>query len=262
MDTKTTTTSAHAPAHSAAVDKLFKAGAHYGLSKARRHPSARQFVFGAKNKVEIFDLDKTAAELEKAKKFVKTLAAEGKQLLFVGGKAEARDSVKAAAAASGMPYVAGRWIGGTITNFAQVRSRVDKMLSLQTAREKGELGKYTKKERLLIDREIDNLLFYFDGIVPMVQLPKALFVIDPKREHIAVTEAKKAGIPVVALANTDCNLALVDIAIPANDAALASVRYFLNEIAAAYNEGKALAPKKPAVTAAPVVATMANSAAR
>ncbi len=229
---------------SKAVEALFKAGAHFGYSKARRHPSVRPYIFGAKNKVEIFDLEKTVGLLDAAKAYVKQLGTEGKTLLFVGGKAEARDAIKAAAMSVDMPYVSGRWIGGTITNFAQVRSRVELMLSLLSQKEKGELAKYTKKERLLIDRKVSNLDFYFSGIVSMKEMPKALFVIDPKREHIAVTEAKKAGIPVIALAGSDCNLKDVDHAIVGNDGAVASIRHFATEIAMAYKEGRLSAPKK------------------
>ncbi len=227
-----------------AFDTLFKAGAHYGLAKSRRHPSVRPYIFGVKNRVEIFDLEKTLGLLETAKNFVKAIAADGKQVLFVGGKAEARDAVKSAAMSVDMPYVAGRWIGGTFTNFAAIRSRVDKMGQLMTDREKGLLTKYTKKERLLIDREISNLEYYFTGVVSMKEMPKAIFVIDPKREHIALAEAKKLNIPVIALAGSDCDISLVDYPIVGNDAAIASIRHFANEIASAYKEGKLLAPRK------------------
>ena len=217
---------------------MLQAGAHYGLVKSRRHPSVRPFIFGVKNNVEIFDLVETSKLLEKAKAFVVNLASEGKQVLFVGGKAESRDAAKAAALSCDMPYVAGRWIGGTLTNFAAIRSRVDMMTGLVADREKGTLAKYTKKERLLIDRKISNLEFYFTGITSMKDMPKALFVIDPKREHIAVSEAKKMGVPVIALAGSDCNLNEVDFAIVGNDANQGSIRFFANEIASAYKEGK------------------------
>ena len=217
---------------------MFKSGAHFGFAKSRRHPTAKPFIFGAKYRVEIFDLEKTGEELEKAKDFVRNLGKEGKQLLFVGGKAEARSAVKMAAESVGMPYVAGRWIGGTLTNFGMIRSRVNEMLDIISKKEKSELNKYTKKERLLIDRKLDNLVFYFDGIVSMKDLPKAIFIVDPKKEKNAVAEAKKVGIPVLALAGTDCDLSEIDYAIPANDSSVSSIKFFLNEIAAAYREGK------------------------
>ena len=220
-----------------AVDLMFKAGAHFAFSRSRRHPTLAPYIFGVKNRVEIFDLEKTSGLLEKAKDFVRTLARDGKQILFVGGKSEARSAVKAAALSLDMPYVADRWIGGTLSNFKEIRSRVEKLLDLTSKREKGELSKYTKKERLLIDREIDKLERFFSGLVPMKDLPKALFVIDSKHEKIAVTEARKAGIPVVALIGSDCDIKDVNHPIPGNDASTGSVAFFVDQIVWAYKEG-------------------------
>lgn len=217
---------------------MFAAGVHFAFSRTRRHPTMTPFIFGVKNRVEIFDLEKTVDSLEKTLDFVKKLAAEGKQILLVGGKAEARDAVKQAALSLSMPYVAGRWIGGTLSNFKEIRSRVDKLLDLTAKREKGELGKYTKKEQLLIDRDIAKLERLFSGLIAMKELPKALFVIDSKQEKIAVTEARKIGIPVLALTGSDCDLKMVDYAIPGNDASIASIRFFVERIADAYREGQ------------------------
>ncbi|MBU6390430.1 30S ribosomal protein S2, partial [Patescibacteria group bacterium] len=193
----------------ATVRAMFAAGAHFGFARGRRHPTVAPFMFGVKNRVEIFDLEKTAGLLEKTLDYVKTLGREGKMILFVGGKNEARDAIKNAAVSIGMPYVAGRWIGGTLTNFKQIRSRVEKFLDLTEKREKGELTKYTKKEQLLIDREIKNLERFFSGLIPMKELPKALFVIDSRHEKTAVAEARKIGIPVAALLSSDCDLSEV-----------------------------------------------------
>lgn len=220
------------------IQKMFSAGAHFAFSRSRRHPSTASYIFGVKNRVEIFDLEKTVSLLETAEVFAKKLGFEGKQLLFVGGKSEARDAIKQAALSLDMPYVAGRWIGGTLSNFKEIRSRVDRFLDLTAKREKGELSKYTKKERLLIDREIDKLDRFFSGLIPMKEMPKALFVIDSKHEKIAVAEAKKAGIPVIALAGSDCNLKSVDYAIPGNDASTASIAFFTGKIVWAYKEGR------------------------
>ena len=220
------------------IDRMFKAGAHFAYSKSRRHPSAKPYIFGVKNRVEIFDLEKTEELLKNARQFVMSLGKEGKTLLFVGGKAEARDAVRSGAKSVEMPYVAGRWIGGTITNFGQIKSRINKLADLLAQREKGELAKYTKKERLLIDREIDRLNVYFSGLSSLKDLPKALFVIDSGREKIAVEEAHKAGIPVVALAGSDCDLKQVEYPIVGNDSSVASISLFLNEITSAYQEGK------------------------
>lgn len=220
------------------MDKMFSVGAHFGYSKSRRHPTTKPYIFGMKNRVEIFDLEKTQTTLEKAKQFVRELGATGKSILFVGGKSESKDAVKQGALAIDMPYVAGRWIGGTITNFAGIRARVEKLLTLRSQKEKGELSKYTKKERLLIDREIERLERFFEGIIGLPHLPAALFVVDPRKEHIAIAEAKKHRIPVIALANSDCDLSVVDYAIVGNDAAIASIKFFVTEIVESYKEGR------------------------
>ncbi len=221
------------------IDTMFKVGAHFGYQKSRRDASTTSFIFGTKNKVEIIDLEKTAEQLEKAKEFVTALGKAGKQMLFVGGKSEAKTAIKIGAMSVDMPYVDGRWIGGAITNFPEIKKRIAKFEDLQKQKEKGELTKYTKKERLLIDREIDNLDVMFSGIVSMKDAPKALFVIDPKKEFIAVAEAKKFNIPVIALANTDCNIKLLDFPIVANDASVSSIEFFVSEIVKAYKAGKA-----------------------
>jgi small subunit ribosomal protein S2 len=226
-----------APAKSS-IDSMFTAGAHFAFSRSRRHPSVAPYIFGAKNKVEIFDLEKTSDLLDAAKEIMKTLGKENKTVLFVGGKSEARNAVKNGAMSINMPFVDGRWIGGTLTNFGQIRKRVEKMEKLVSEKEKGELAKYTKKERLLIDREIANLERFFSGIVSMKDLPKALFVIDSKKEKIAVKEAQDMGIPVIALAGSDCNLKEITHPIVGNDASQTSIQFFVSEITKAYSEGK------------------------
>ncbi|MEK7135382.1 MAG: 30S ribosomal protein S2 [Patescibacteria group bacterium] len=229
------------------VEALFGVGAHFGFVKARRHPSAKPFIFGAKNKIEIFDLEKTSLELEKAAAFVEAKGKEGAMGLFVGGKSEAREGVIASGRGLEMPFVSGRWIGGTLTNFPEIKKRIARLEELTTQREKGELAKYTKKERLLIDREIDKLHLYFSGLSTLKALPKFLVVIDPKKEHIAVSEAKKMKIPVVALAGSDSNLFTVDYAIPGNDASRQAISFVLAELVKAYKTGKAsAAEEKPA----------------
>jgi len=233
-----------------AIENLFKVGAHFGLIRSRRHPSAKPFIFGVKNKIEIFDLEKTTESLEKAKEFLKGIVAGGGQVLFVGGKNEALSAIEDGANKAGMPYVAGRWLGGTLTNFPEIKKRISKLEDLTSQKEKGELGKYTKKERLLIDREIINLQRDFSGITIMRSLPKALFIIDSKRENIAVKEADKLKIPVVSLSSSDCNLREVAYPIPGNDASKASIQFFVNEIVSAIEDGKkeALLPKEEPAT--------------
>jgi small subunit ribosomal protein S2 len=222
------------------IDQMFSVGAHFGYSKTRRHASVAPYIFGVKNKVEIIDLEKTDDLLEKALAFVSTLARENKQILFVGGKNEARAALKIAAESIGMPFVDGRWIGGTLTNFPEIKKRLNKLEDLTKQKERGELSKYTKKERLMIDREIANLDRFFSGILPMKDLPKAMVVVDSKKEIIAVTEALKMKIPVVALCGTDTNISDINYPIVANDASVSSITFFVNEIAKAYQKAKVL----------------------
>ena len=225
------------------VDALFSAGAHFGFVKSRRHPSTKPFIFGVKNKIEIFDLEKTSEALHSALEFVGTLASKGATILFVSGKEEAKKAVVSVAESLIQPYVAGRFIGGTLTNFPEIRKRVEKMERLVSEREKGELVKYTKKERLLIDREIAKLHEFFFGISVMKQRPQAVFVVDSKKESIAVKEAHKIGIPVIALCGTDNNLEEVEFPIPGNDASRASIEFFLTKIAEAYKAGLMKVPE-------------------
>ena len=232
------------------VDALFSAGAHFGFVKSRRHPSAKPFIFGSKNKIEIFDLEKTSGELEKALTFVESKGKEGVMGLWVGGKSEAREAIKKAGKELEMPYVAGRWIGGTLSNFSEIKKRIARLAELTEQREKGELGKYTKKERLLFDREIDKLTIFFGGLSNLKAMPKFLVVIDPKKEHIAVAEARKMHIPVIALAGSDTNLYEIDYAIPGNDSSRQSIGFILQELVTAYRKGveqrqkEAVAPKE------------------
>ena len=226
------------------IEEMFKVGAHFGYSKSRRHPTASPYIFGVKNRVEIFDLAKTADLLKNALDFVVGLAKEGRQILFVGGKNEARDLIKKAANSIDMPYVAGRWIGGTFTNFPEIKKRIAKLEDLTKQKEKGELAKYTKKERLVIDRNIANLERFFSGLLLMKEMPKAIFVIDPKNEMIAVKEANKMGIPVIALAGSDCDIKDVDYPIAANDSSVSSISFFADEIVGAYRKNKMSTPNK------------------
>lgn len=222
-----------------AIEKMFSAGAHYGYSKSRRHPSISQFIFGAKNKVEIFDLEKTSVLLENAKEFAKKLGSEGKTILFVGGKNEAKNALREGAVSIPMPYVAGRWIGGTITNFSEIKKRIGRLEELTLKREKGEFEtKYTKKEQLMLDREITDLETNFFGLLSMKELPQAFFIIDTKKEFIAVAEAQGKKIPIIGLLNSDCSMKGIDFPIVANDASRTSISFFIHEIVEAYKEGK------------------------
>jgi small subunit ribosomal protein S2 len=226
------------------IKEMFEVGAHFGYAKSRRHPSTMPYILGRKNNVEIFDLEKVEKKLNEAKEFVAKIAGEGRQILFVGGKIEAQRIIREIAEKVEMPYVAGRWIGGTLTNFEQIRKRINRFVELSDQRDKGLLGKYTKKERLLIDREIIKLEAAFGGIVSMERKPAALFIIDADREKNARNEAIKMNVPIISLCSTDCNISLVKYPIPGNDSSIKSITYFTNEIATSYKENKGKRPVK------------------
>ncbi len=228
------------------IKKLFELGAHFGYSKSRSHPSTGRYIYGWKNRQAILNLEKTAEGLERAAAYLASVGAEGKKVLFVGNKDEARLAVAAAAESLGMPYVINRWLGGTFTNFSQIRTRINRLTELKDQRERGELAKYTKKERLLIDREIAKLERFFGSLVGLEKLPAAVVVIDPRHEQIAVSEAAQLKIPVVALANSDCNVRGVAYPIVGNDGSTATIKYVLAELASAYERGRV----KPEATVA------------
>lgn len=220
------------------IEEMFNAGVHYAYSRSKRHPSTKDSIFGIKNKMEIIDLEKTVEMLTEAEEFVSNLAKEGQLILFVGTKNESRGVVELMASGVSAPFVINRWIGGTLTNFDEIKKRLKILQELTEKKEKGELGGYTKKERLMIDRKIADLEKTFGGLLPMIDnLPKALFVIDPKKEFIAVKEAQVLGIPIVAVANSDCDISEIDYPILANDSALSSVEFFTTKIVNAYKKG-------------------------
>jgi small subunit ribosomal protein S2 len=233
------------------IDKLFEVGAHFGYAPSRRHPSTSGYIFGAKGGTEIFDLEKTAALLGDALEVVKTLAAARKTILFVGGKAEARESVVRTADRLGMPYVASRWIGGSLTNFSEIKKRLARLAEISDMNASGESAKFTKHERLLMDREATDLERMFGGIKSMQKLPDAMFVIDPRQESGAVAEARQLNIPVIALMNSDCDRLLVTHPIPGNDASIRVVTYVLDEAAKAYADN--LGTATPVATTADAV---------
>lgn len=220
------------------IKELFEAGAHFGYARARRHPTAAPYLFGTKDRIDIFDLEETQKRYDAAYAFAGAVAGSGKQVLFVGGKHEAVSIVKDNAERAGMPYCAGRWIGGTLTNFKNIRKRIDRLQKLMQERESGELEKYTKRERLLIDREIDELLARFGGLVNVTEMPGALFVVDSRHENTAVKEANQLKIPVIGLASSDCDFSLVQYPIPANDTSVRSIRFVVEGIANACLDGK------------------------
>lgn len=215
-------------------EEMFKAGVHYGYSKTKRNPKMTPFIYGAKNNVEIFDLEKTFDFLGEALLFMKKMSEEKKQILFVGTKPGVNEVVKKAAHELNMPYVSTRWIGGTLTNFKAIRSRVNEYEKIKKDIESENLQKYTKKERVRIIKEFARMEKKFNGLVKLISLPAALFAVDPKEEDTAVREAKRLLIPVLAVMNTDTDPTGIKYPIPANDAAVRSVEYLIGKIVEAY----------------------------
>ncbi len=227
------------------IRTLFEAGAHFGFSRRRRHPSVNPYLFGYKNNTAVIDLEYTTAMLDKACDFVRQLGQTRGVILLVGNKPEARVAIKKAALEIGMPFVAERWIGGTMTNFKQIRKRVERLLWIIEAELSGDLNKYTKKERLLFAKERKNLERYFSGITNMDKLPKAIFVIDPGAEAIAVAEARQLSVSVVAVANSDCDIRGLEYPIVANDTSKLTISLMTEKIIEAYKEGLKLALSVP-----------------
>lgn len=220
------------------VERLFGAGAHFAQVKSRRHPTMRPFVLGAKSNLEIFDLKQTDEQLAKAKQVIAALARDGKVILLVGGKREAEDAVKATGKRLGIPYVAGRWLGGTLSNFTEIKKRIDRLADLSGKRESGELAKlYTKLERVKIDREIDKLTLRLSGITTLTRRPDAMIIVDTRHEAHATREAKSLGIPVIGIMSSDCNLKDAAYPIVVNDASRDTIALVLDELAEAYESG-------------------------
>ncbi|MDE2399655.1 MAG: 30S ribosomal protein S2 [Patescibacteria group bacterium] len=224
------------------VEQMFKAGAHYGYSKTRRHPSVSSYIYTTKNKGDIIDLEKTSVLLDEAKKHIQTLGAEGKIVLFVGTKPEAKVAIKEIAESLGMPYVTERWIGGTISNFPEIKKRITELETYQKDSAMGELEKYTKKERVMMAKKMEKLSRYYSGLIGLKKIPDALFIIDAKNEHIAATEGKKSGVTVISLVNSDSDIRNIDYPIVANDGVIPSIKFFTLALANAYKKGTLSVP--------------------
>jgi small subunit ribosomal protein S2 len=221
-----------------AIESMLQVGAHFGYSKSRRHPSTKTFIAGSKNGYEIIDLEQTAQQTQKVLDFVAEVAKDRGQILFVSTKKEFAPIIKDSALSIDQPYVIGRWIGGTLTNFEEISKRVKRLETLLEQKTKGLLAKYTKKERLLIDREIENLDERFGGITNMKFKPKVVFVIDTKHDDIAVQEARNEKIPVIGVSNSDCDIDALTYPIIANDSSVKSVKFFVQQIVEAYKNSK------------------------
>lgn len=224
----------------AELRRLFDTGAHFAQVKSRRHPSMKPYLVGTKGRQEIIDLAKTTEQLEAAKSIMAALAKEGKTVLFVGGKVEIAALVKKAAQEIGAPYVATRWLGGTISNWTEIKKRVDRLAELVEKSATGALAKQnTKLELVKIDREKKRLETRLDGITTLAKRPDALIVVDTRHEKHAVKEARDAGIPVIAIMSSDCDLADAAYPIVANDTSREAVGFILSELSEAFAKGQA-----------------------
>lgn len=231
------------------IDQLFKAGSHFGFKKSRRHPSMKVYIFGTKEGNDIFDLEKSAALLEEAKSVLETAVENGKTVLFVGTKEEVSRLMRERAEKHEAPFVINRWVGGMITNWSEIRKRINRLTELISMGESGELErKYTKKERVLIKRELDKLTFNFGGIRSLEKNPDMMVIVDPRHEKIALKEAAEKDIPVIAVMSSDNDAKSVAHPVVVNDTLQASLNLVLDELFAAYATGKAAYVPKPEVT--------------
>lgn len=221
-----------------AMKQLLEAGVHFGHQTRRWNPKMAEYIFQARNGIHIIDLQKTSNKLDEAYEFLKEQAEEGKTVLFVGTKKQAQECVKEAAEKSGMYYVNQRWLGGTLTNFQTIRKRIERLQELEEMEQNGTFDVLPKKEVVLLKKEMDKLNKNLGGIKEMTSLPGVMVVIDPKKEHIAILEAKKLGIPIIGLVDTNCDPDDVDYVIPGNDDAIRAVKLITDVLANAIIEGK------------------------
>jgi len=212
------------------VEEMAKAGLNFGHNVSRLHPKMKNFVSGVKSNVHLIDLEKTVKEFERALKFISTLIADNKTVLFVGTKIQVKELVKSAAQDSNMPYVTERWLGGTFTNFETITKRVLYFKELENRKATGGLEKYTKKERSLFDKELEILRKKFEGIKNLPKLPDAVLILDLKKDITCAKEAKRKGIKIIAVTDTNIDPTLADYAIPANDDAISSISYVLEKV--------------------------------
>lgn len=219
------------------IKSLLAAGAHFGHQTSRWNPRMKKHIFGARDGIHIIDLEQTADMLSKACAFVRDLVAKSGDIIFVGTKRQAKDTIEEEAKRCGMPYVNQRWLGGMLTNFSTIQARIDYLVRLEDRRERGEFEYLTKKESLKLGKEIDRLNRQMGGFKEMTKFPGAVFIVDPAKERIAVAESRRTGIPIVAIADTNCNPHELDYAIPANDDAVRAVKLICGRIAEAVIEG-------------------------
>lgn len=219
------------------MKEMLDAGVHFGHQTQRWNPKMKPYVYTARGGIHIIDLQKTVVRANKAAEFVKEIAANGGRLIFVGTKKQAIEPIQEAAAKCGQYYVTKRWLGGMMTNFETIKSSIDRLRKIDAMKEKGEFNYLTKKERAKLEKEYLRLTEFLAGIRDMKEMPSAMFVVDLPKEHIAVAEAKRLGIPVVAIADTNSDPESIEYAIPGNDDAIRSIKLFANLVADSYLEG-------------------------
>ena len=221
-----------------AMKQLLEAGVHFGHQTRRWDPKMAEYIFQARNGIHIIDLQKTSKKIDEAYAFLKEQAEEGKTILFVGTKKQAQECMKDAAIKCGMYYIDQRWLGGMLTNFETIRARVQRLKDLETMEQDGTFDVLPKKEVILLKKEMEKLERNLGGIKEMEEIPGVIFLVDPKKEHIAILEAKKLGIPVIGLVDTNCNPEEVDYPIPGNDDAIRAVKLIADVMANAVIEGR------------------------
>jgi small subunit ribosomal protein S2 len=226
------------------MKELLEAGVHFGHQTRRWNPKMKQYIFGSRNGIHIIDLQKTVKLFNEIGEFVTRTVADGYSVLFIGTKKQAHDAVIEESERCGMYNVINRWLGGTLTNFQTIKKSIARLKELESMKLDGTINRYTKKEALKMEREMEKLQKNIGGVKDMDELPGAIFIVDPKREHIAVQEAKKLGIPVIAITDTNCDPNDIDYIIPGNDDAIRSIRLLCSKIADACIEGHAVAEEK------------------
>jgi len=231
------------------MKQLLEAGVHFGHQTRRWNPKMKRFIFGERNGIYIIDLQQTLERIDTAYKFVRTTVENGGSVLFVGTKKQSQEAVEGYARRSRSPFVNYRWLGGMLTNFTTIHQRVNKLLELERQVRSGETDAMPKREALRVTRELEKLERNLGGIRTLDKLPDVVFVIDTKKEHIAVTEAKRLGIPVVAVVDTNCDPDIIDFVIPGNDDAIRSANLMCRVLADAIEEGRMLRAKKEGRTA-------------
>ncbi|MFA5388815.1 MAG: 30S ribosomal protein S2 [Candidatus Omnitrophota bacterium] len=220
------------------IKQLLEAGVHFGHHVSRWNPKMKRFIFGERSNIYIIDLEKTVDYLNQARDFVKNVAAKGESVLFVGTKRQAQDIILQESQRSGMYYIKDRWLGGTLTNFKTIRNSIKRLEQIETMQKDGTFDAITKKEKAILTKEMDKLKKNLQGIVSMKKMPGALFIVDAKKEDIAVKEARKLDIPIVAIIDTNADPDLIDYPIPANDDALRSIKLLTGLITDSIVEGR------------------------